>query len=906
MSYKDTLLMPKTEFEMKGKLPIKEPLILKRWEDLDFYQLHLQERAGKKQFILHDGPPYANGNIHIGHGLNKVLKDFVNRSKSMQGYLTPFIPGWDTHGLPIEVAITKTGVNRKEMSISEFRLLCENYAYEQIEIQKAGFKRLGSFGDYNNPYVTLQKSYEEAQIRIFAKMALDGIIYQGFKPVYWSPSSETALAEGELEYYDREDLSIYLKFNVEDGKGLLDKDCAFVCWTTMPWTLAGVVGVALGKDITYGLYQTSKGKLIVAEELAQSAFEHIGVDYELIKKFQGKELEYLTTINPLTGYECLVVLGDHVSVDGGTGCVTTAPGHGSEDFICGQEYDLELIVGCDIYGKMKADFGADLAGLYWEKANKVIIEKLSAEKTIIGSFLLNHSYPFDWRTKKPIIFMAALQWFASIDKERANILAEIEKVNWKPSWGQTRMHNMIKDRNDWCISRQRVWGVPIPIIFDENKQPIIEQEVFEFIADKIGEHGSNIWFESEVSDLLPESFKLNHPEYVNYTKETDIMDVWFDSGSSHTSCVIERGLTYPVDLYLEGSDQYRGWFNSSLIIGTTYHGQSPYKQVVSHGFALDSKGNKMSKSLGNVVEPQKIMEQYGADIFRYWVASVEYQSDVKIGDDVLKQVADAYRKVRNTFKFILGNLNNFDASKVLSYDELSEVDQYLLIKLNKLNEECIADYNNYDFSNVYSKVNSFISKELSAFYMDFTKDILYILKEDDLRRVQVQSALYQCLETLTYLLAPFLAFTMEEVYDFIPKDNKKLSVHLEEFIPAKEYKNSAVVENKFDLFMNFRDDVLKALEVARENKVIGKPLEAQLMINLKEEYQFIKDIPNVAQLCIVSNIIFNDEKQDLDLETASISVAKYDGYTCPRCWNVVANDRVIDDLCDRCYHVLND
>lgn len=904
MDYKSTLLMPKTDFEMKGKLPTKEPKILEHWQELDLYDLNMKKKAGKTPFILHDGPPYANGKIHVGHGLNKILKDFVVRSKNMQDYFAPYIPGWDTHGLPIEVAITKSGVNRKELGVSEFRNLCAEYALKQIEIQKEGFLRLGSLGDYSNPYITLHKDYEAAQIRIFAKMIENKNIYQGFKPVYWSPSSETALAEGELEYYDREDDSIYIAFKVKEGNDYVPAGTALVCWTTMPWTLTGVVAVSVNKDFDYGLYETNFGNVIVAKGLAEDSFAKMNTPYKLIETIKGANLECLKVSNPLNDYECLVILGDHVSLEGGTGCVTTAPGHGTDDFIAAKKYDLELIVGCDVYGKMYPETGADIAGLYWEKANKVIIENLKNNNTLYGIDTITHSYPFDWRTKKPIIFRAAKQWFASIDAKREDILNQIENdITWTPSWGRTRMYNMIKDRGDWCISRQRVWGVPIPIFYDENEEPIIEHELFEHVATLFEQHGSNIWFEKEVAELLPESYKANHPNYVKYTKEKDIMDVWFDSGSSHTGCIINRGLNYPVDLYLEGSDQYRGWFNSSLIIGSMYHDQSPYKAVVSHGFVLDQKGNKMSKSLGNVVDPEKIINQYGADILRFWVSSVDYQSDVKIGDNIIKQVADAYRKVRNTFKFSLGNLNNFDETMLLDYKELTEVDQYLLIKLNKLNKACINAYNNYDYSTVYTLINNFIAKELSAFYMDFTKDILYILKEKDLRRVQVQTVLYQCVDTLMKLLAPILAFTMEEAYSYFPHTDKQESIHLELFNDVHDYANEIDVETKFDQFMIFRNDVLKAVEVARDEKIIGKSLEAELIINIKPEFEFIKELPDLAQLCIVSNIEFK-ENNGLDLDTAQIEVNKYDGYLCPRCWNIVSTDKVVGELCERCAEVL--
>ncbi|MDF9866831.1 isoleucyl-tRNA synthetase [Bacilli bacterium PM5-3] len=905
MNYKDTLLMPKTEFEMKGKLPTKEPIIQEKWDEIDLFELLLSEREGNKSFVLHDGPPYANGDIHIGHGLNKVIKDIVNRSKSLQGYYTPYIPGWDTHGLPIETAITKTGVNRKEMSVAAFRELCEEYAYKQIDIQKKGFKRLGSIGDYNNPYITMTKDYEAQQIKIFGKMALDGLIYQGFKPVYWSPSSETALAEGELEYHDKEDTSVYVKFNMVDGKGVFGDDVAFMCWTTMPWTITTTVGVAIGPDFDYGLYQTNKGKLVFAKDLEADIVAKTGLEVELLQSFKGSEFEYMSASNPYNDRECLVILGDHVTTTDGTGCVTCSPGHGEEDFNVAKKYDLELLIACDTQGKMVPEMGEELAGVYWEKANTIIIDSMEQSGRLVAAHKLVHRYPFDWRTKKPLVFMATLQWFASIEKKREELLNEISNVKWTPSWGETRMHNMIADRGDWCISRQRAWGVPIPIIYDENNEPLIDKDIFDFVSEKFDEHGSNYWFNSDVKDLLPQKYFDNNAPIEQYRKETDIMDVWFDSGSSHTGCIVARGMEYPVDMYLEGSDQYRGWFNSSLIVGTCYHGHSPYREVLSHGFTLDGKGNKMSKSLGNTIEPLKVINQYGADVFRYWVSSVDYQSDVRISDEVLKQVADTYRKVRNTFKFILGNLNGFNESKLVAVNELEDVDKYMLIKLNNLNKKCIKAYNDYEFSTVYNSVNNFIVKELSAFYMDFTKDILYILKEDSLRRAQVQTVLYYCMDTLNMLLSPILPHTSEEVYGFIPKTNKKVSVHLEVIPELLVIENEAEIEKQYDLFMKHRDDVLKAIEVARDQKIIGKSLESNVKVAFKEGYEFIKDFADLHQLYIASNVEFVKADDASEMETAFIKVEKFEGYTCPRCWNIVSNDRVVGDLCDRCDSVVN-
>lgn len=907
MEYKKTLLMPKTAFEMKGKLATKEPKIQEKWQEMDLYHKILASKDSDRTFLLNDGPPYANGSIHVGHGLNKVIKDIIVRSKYLQGYYTPFIPGWDTHGLPIETAVTKAGTKRKEISVSAFRQACEDYALKQVAQQSEQFQRLGSIGDYANPYLTLQKEYEAAQIRIFARMALDGLIYRGLKPVYWSYSSETALAEAEIEYQDKKSPSIYLKFDISNSLGKIkEENVSFLTWTTTPWTIPGVLAVCLNPKVTYGVYETKEyGNLIVATELADKTFETLDVKSKLLNEYQGEELELIEVVNPLNDKVCPIVLGDHVTITDGTGCVTTAPGHGTDDYNVGFRYGLPIISVVDAYGKLNEHVGK-YAGLFYEDANKVIVTDLQDKQKVLHLSFIKHSYPHDWRTKKPVFFRATEQWFASIEEKRKPLLKEIDSITWTPGWGATRMHNMIRDRNDWCISRQRVWGVPIPIIYDENKEPILEEEVFEHIAKLFDQYGSNIWFDTPVADLLPESYKSNHEGLEQYIKETDTMDVWFDSGVSHTGALLERGYGYPADLYMEGSDQYRGYFNSSLITGTCIYDKAPYKAVLSHGFVMDAKGNKMSKSLNNTVDPIKLVNQYGADVFRMWVASVNYQSDVRIGDDMIKQVADSYRKIRNSYKFMLGNLNDFEPVNLVAINDLEDVGKYILIKLQKLNTMAIKAYNEYDFNAIITAVNSFITKELSSFYLDFSKDILYILKEDDLRRRQVQTVLYHTLNTLNMILAPIIPHTSEEVYGFIPLEVKRASVHLEEFYVFDNIEQAQSIEEAYDLFMTSRDDITKALEVAREAKVIGKSLEAKLTINFKNQYQFIKDIKNLHQLYIVSDIEFVDDKKLPEYDSAYIKVEKFDGITCPRCWNVVSEDRMVDGVCDRCASVLED
>ena len=710
MNYKDTLLMPKTDFEMRGNLPKKEPKYVERWQENDMYNKVIQQNEGKDSFVFHDGPPYANGNMHMGHMLNKVIKDVICRYKNMNGFYTPYIPGWDTHGLPIENAIQKLGVNRKEMPTAKFREKCDAYAHEQVNKQMEQLIRMGTFADYKHPYLTLQHEFEARQIEVFAKMAMDGLIFKGLKPVYWSPSSESALAEAEVEYHDIKSPTIFVKFQVKDGKGVLDNDVNFVIWTTTPWTIPANLAICLNASYNYALVETEKGKLIVLDTLVDELMAKFEItDYKVVNHYKGSELEYITCQHPLYDRESLVILGDHVTADSGTGCVHTAPGFGADDFFVGQKYNLPAYCNVDEHGCMMEDCGEWLAGQYVDDANKTVTMKLDEIGALLKLEFITHSYPHDWRTKKPIIFRATDQWFCSLDKIRDKLLSEIDNVNWLNEWGHIRIYNMIRDRGDWCISRQRTWGVPIPIFYCEDGTPIIEQEVFDHISELFREHGSNVWFERDEKDLLPEGYTNEHSPNGIFKKEKDIMDVWFDSGSSHTGVMVERGFNYPVDLYFEGSDQYRGWFNSSLIIGVAAHGKAPYKTVLSHGFVLDGKGNKMSKSLGNTVDPIKLVNQYGADIVRLWATSVAYQQDVRISDEIMKQVAEGYRKIRNTMRFVLGNLNDFKASDLVEIKDLPGVDQYMLAKLNELMKAYDEAYANYDFATANQEILNYFT-----------------------------------------------------------------------------------------------------------------------------------------------------------------------------------------------------
>ena len=913
MEIKNSLTMPKTGFEMRGNLAQKEPKILERWNNLDLYNKMLHKNENHQTFILHDGPPYANGDIHAGHALNKALKDFIIRYKLMSGFYAPYIPGWDTHGLPIENALAKKGINRKNMPMYDFREKCREYALQQVERQKTGFLRLGSIGDYDHPYITLLKEFEGKQIEIFSKMALDGLIYKGLKPVYWSPSSESALAEAEIEYHDVKSTSIYVAFKVKDTKGVLEGDESFVIWTTTPWTIPANLAICLNSEYEYGVFETSnRGKLIFLKEFVETLTAELSLeDVKLVKTFKGSELEGIVTSHPLYGRDSVIILGDHVTNESGTGCVHTAPGHGADDFIVGCKYGLEAYCPVNEKGVLMEEAGPRLAGLFYEAANEEVLKWLDEVGALLRANTIVHSYPHDWRTKKPIIFRATAQWFCSISPIREKILEEIKNVTWYPEWGEVRLHNMISDRADWCISRQRAWGVPIPIIYNEDDTPIMDKEVFAHITKLIRENGSNIWYKLSEKELLPEGYTNSHSPNGNFRKETDIMDVWFDSGSSHTAVLEPRGIDYPADLYLEGSDQYRGWFNSSLIIGVAYHGKSPYRTVVSHGFILDGKGQKMSKSLGNVIDPMKVMNQYGADILRLWDATVAYQSDVSISEQLLKQVSETYRKVRNTIRFLLGNLSDF-GGKTFNYElnhqeKLEKVDLYVLEKLKKVVNTYISSFDKYDFATAVQELLNFMTNDLSSFYLDLTKDILYCEDSNSVRRRQVQTVIYTVLDHLIRMFAPILPYTMEEAFDFFKGENAPESVHLLDMV--KKYENiDNELLNEYALILKLRSDVLKSLEESRAEAAIGSAQEASVKLEILNPQikEIFASLPKIEQtrLFIVSSV---EEVENLDAkeyEVSKVLVSKHTGERCERCWNrFEAHELDENHLCSRCHDV---
>ncbi|WRP08376.1 isoleucine--tRNA ligase [Rossellomorea aquimaris] len=917
MEYKDTLLMPKTEFPMRGNLPKREPDTQKKWEEMNIYQKVQERTSDRPLFVLHDGPPYANGNIHMGHALNKILKDFIVRYKSMSGFHAPYVPGWDTHGLPIEQALTNKGVKRKEMTIAEFRKLCEEYAYEQVDNQRTQFKQLGVRGDWDNPYITLKPEYEAQQIKVFGDMAKKGYIYKGKKPVYWSPSSESALAEAEIEYQDKRSPSIYVGFAVTEGKGVLEEGTQLVIWTTTPWTIPANLGIAVHEDLSYVVVIVKESSYVVAEDLLEEVAKNLEwEDYSVSKKVKGAELEHIVAKHPLYDRDSLVVLGEHVTTDSGTGCVHTAPGHGEDDFLVGKKYGLDVLCPVDDKGVMTSE-APGFEGLFYDKANKPITEKLQETGALLKLNFITHSYPHDWRTKKPVIFRATAQWFASIDKFRKELLEAVNETKWVPAWGETRLYNMVRDRGDWCISRQRAWGVPIPVFYAENGQEIISDETIEHVSKLFREHGSNIWFEKEAKDLLPEGFTHEGSPNGKFTKEQDIMDVWFDSGSSHQAVLEERDdLQRPADLYLEGSDQYRGWFNSSLTTSVAVTGKAPYKGVLSHGFALDGDGRKMSKSLGNVVVPEKVMKQLGADILRLWVASVDYQADVRVSDPILKQVAEVYRKIRNTYRFLLGNLSDFDPSTdAVSFDQLREVDQFMLVKLNDLVKNVRNSYDKYEFASIYHAVNNFCTLDLSSFYLDFAKDVLYIESENHFERRAIQTVLYESLVALTKLMSPILSHTADEVWAYIPGVEGE-SVQLTDMPEVQELRNADELKKKWNAFLELRDDVLKGLEEARNQKMIGKSLTAKVTLYVNDETKAllasIKE--DLKQLFIVSafeigGAVNAAPEHALSLGENNIVVEKAEGETCDRCWVVtptVGEDKDHPTLCTRCASVVKE
>ncbi|HER7171043.1 TPA: isoleucine--tRNA ligase [Streptococcus pyogenes] len=863
MKLKETLNLGKTAFPMRAGLSNKEPQWQAAWEQAELYKKRQELNAGKPAFHLHDGPPYANGNIHVGHALNKISKDIIVRSKSMSGFQAPYVPGWDTHGLPIEQVLAKQGIKRKEMDLAEYLEMCRQYALSQVDKQRDDFKRLGVSADWENPYVTLDPQFEADQIRVFGAMAEKGYIYRGAKPVYWSWSSESALAEAEIEYHDIDSTSLYYANKVKDGKGILDTNTYIVVWTTTPFTVTASRGLTVGPDMDYLVVKPagSDRQYVVAEGLLDSLAGKFGWEsFETLASHKGADLEYIVTEHPWdTDVEELVILGDHVTLESGTGIVHTAPGFGEDDYNVGTKYKLEVAVTVDERGLMTENAGPDFHGQFYNKVTPIVIDKLG--DLLLAQEVINHSYPFDWRTKKPIIWRAVPQWFASVSDFRQDILDEIEKTTFHPSWGETRLYNMIRDRGDWVISRQRAWGVPLPIFYAEDGTAIMTKEVTDHVADLFQENGSIIWWQKEAKDLLPEGF--THPGSPNgeFTKETDIMDVWFDSGSSWNGVMnTKENLSYPADLYLEGSDQYRGWFNSSLITSVAVNGHAPYKAILSQGFVLDGKGEKMSKSKGNIISPNDVAKQYGADILRLWVASVDTDNDVRVSMEILGQVSETYRKIRNTLRFLIANTSDFNpATDTVAYADLGAVDKYMTIVFNQLVATITDAYERYDFMAIYKAVVNFVTVDLSAFYLDFAKDVVYIEAANSLERRRMQTVFYDILVKITKLLTPILPHTTEEIWSYLEHESEAF-VQLAEMPVAETFSAQEDILEAWSAFMTLRTQAQKALEEARNAKIIGKSLEAHLTIYASEEVKTLLTAldSDIALLLIVSQLTIAD------------------------------------------------
>lgn len=891
MKLKETLNLGQTAFPMRAGLPNKEPQWQEAWDQADIYKKRQALNEGKPAFHLHDGPPYANGNIHVGHALNKISKDIIVRSKSMSGFRAPYVPGWDTHGLPIEQVLAKKGVKRKEMDLAEYLEMCRDYALSQVDKQRDDFKRLGVSADWENPYITLTPDYEADQVRVFGAMADKGYIYRGAKPVYWSWSSESALAEAEIEYHDIDSTSLYYANKVKDGKGILDTDTYIVVWTTTPFTVTASRGLTVGPDMEYVVVVPvgSERKYLLAEVLVDSLAAKFGWEnFEIVTHHTGKELNHIVTEHPWdTEVEELVILGDHVTTDSGTGIVHTAPGFGEDDYNVGIANGLDVVVTVDSRGLMMENAGPDFEGQFYDKVTPLVKEKLG--DLLLASEVINHSYPFDWRTKKPIIWRAVPQWFASVSKFRQEILDEIEKTNFQPEWGKKRLYNMIRDRGDWVISRQRAWGVPLPIFYAEDGTAIMTKEVTDHVADLFAKYGSIVWWQRDAKDLLPAGY--THPGSPNglFEKETDIMDVWFDSGSSWNGVMNAReNLSYPADLYLEGSDQYRGWFNSSLITSVAVNGHAPYKAVLSQGFVLDGKGEKMSKSLGNTILPSDVEKQFGAEILRLWVTSVDSSNDVRISMDILKQTSETYRKIRNTLRFLIANTSDFNPKQdAVAYENLGAVDRYMTIKFNQVVDTINKAYAAYDFMAIYKAVVNFVTVDLSAFYLDFAKDVVYIEAANSPERRRMQTVFYDILVKLTKLLTPILPHTAEEIWSYLEHEEEEF-VQLAEMPVAQTFSGQEEILEEWSAFMTLRTQAQKALEEARNAKVIGKSLEAHLTIYASQEVKTLLTALNsdIALLMIVSQLTIADEADkpadSVSFEGVAFTVEHAEGEVCER------------------------
>ena len=917
--YGKTLNLPKTDFPMRASLPEREPVVQKEIFENGLYEKILKKNEGHKTFILHDGPPYANGEIHAGHALNKILKDTIVRYKSMQGFYSPYIPGFDTHGMPTEKkAIEKLGLDRSKIPVTEFRDTCKDFTDKYKDMQIEGFKRLGVLGDWEHPYITFDPRMEARQIGVFGDMYKKGYIYQGLKPVYWCTDCETALAEAEIEYKDVTSTSIYVKFPVREGKGKLDeKDTFIVIWTTTPWTLPGNTGITLGADFDYSVVEAQNEKLVIATELVEKVMEIAGItEYKEVNRLRGADLEGVLCRHPFLDRDSKVIMGSedtvNVELTEGTGAVHTAPSYGKEDYLAGLKNGLDIIVTVDAKGHQTEGAGP-FDGMFYAKSNKEITKWLDENGYLLKEKEISHSYPHCWRCKKPVIFRATEQWFASVEGFRAQALEAIKGVKWYPAWGEERISSMIRDRADWCISRQRTWGVPLPIFYCEDcKTPYVTDESIKKIQTIFGEKGSNAWYGMPVEELLPEGAKCEKCGCTHFRKETDIMDVWFDSGSTHQSVLVERGLPYPADMYLEGNDQYRGWFQSSLLTSVATNGVAPYKEVLTHGFVTDGQGRKMSKSLGNGVAPGDVADKFGADILRLWALSADYTGDVSLSDDILKQTAEVYRKIRNTARYILGNTSDYNPDEPVKYEDLQEIDKWALTRLNKLVKNCTYNYDHYNFSGCYHDINQFCVSDMSNFYLDIIKDRLYTSKSNSLERKAAQTTMYIILEALVKILAPMIVFTAEEIWKAMPhcKNEQVESVMLTDFPKANDMYDNEELTAKWDKILKLKDIVAKELENARAEKTIGHSLNAKVTIYAEgEQYKFLKEnIDLLRTVFIISDleVLENERKDEIKL---GVKVEQAPGEKCERCWmysTTVGEDKENPTICHRCSEAIHE